>query len=182
MLAGAGEGDRRRCQGHAPCWPTSALVLGVNMVCGSFSLSCRPAGSGIEQMVPLFLYSSHPDPGPRRRADQSRRSRTRFERCAGALVVRCRARTRDVAADDGLDRQDAEPLDEHDAALELVAVLLHDGGHLCEVGGDDVVADDRLEQVEPEEAQLGEDLALARDALRGGDAVRTAPSPSRARL
>ena len=46
-----------------------------------------------------------------------------------------------------------------------------------DVGGDEVIGHDVAQQLEPEERELGEDLALAGDAggehvIEGGDAIR----------
>jgi hypothetical protein len=48
---------------------------------------------------------------------------------------------------------------------------------LCDVGGNEVIGHDVAEQLEPEERELSEDFAFARDAggehvIEGGDAVR----------
>ncbi len=50
------------------------------------------------------------------------------------------------------------------------------GREVGEICGDEVVGDEVLEEVEPEERELGEDAALVRDAgaedvIEGGDAV-----------
>ena len=53
--------------------------------------------------------------------------------------------------------------------LELMRILVH-------VGGDQVVGDDVLQEIEPEQGELGQHAALLRDAggqhiVEGGDAV-----------
>lgn len=88
-------------------------------------------------------------------------------RCEIDLRRRC---TGDVATDDGLDRQDSCLADEDGAAVELVAVLLHLGGHLVDLARDDMVGDvlglGRVrEVVEEEERELREELALVGNAL-----------------
>ena len=118
-------------------------------------------------MVPFFLYSSHPDPDAAPAPPGQRQS---GPRASASFASGKWERTRDVAAHDGLDGQDGQTLHEHDAALELIAVALDDGGHLVDVGRDDMVADHVLEQLEPEEAELRQDLALSWHALHNGRA------------
>jgi hypothetical protein len=67
--------------------------------------------------------------------------------------------------------------DEHGAAFQLLLEGLEWGGEVLDVGGDEVVGDEVLEEVEPEEGELGEDAALignagAEDMIEGGDAIR----------
>ena len=78
----------------------------------------------------------------------------------------------EVAARDALGGGHLELLDDHRAAVEVRAVPAEDFGVLRHVGGDEVVGD-VFEEVEPEEAELGEHAALVGDAV-GHDAVEGA--------
>jgi hypothetical protein len=73
--------------------------------------------------------------------------------------------TGDIATDDRLDREDAQGMDEHATALELLPVLLDRGGHLIHVRGDKVVGESVLQQVKPKDRYLRQETSLVRDAL-----------------
>lgn len=73
--------------------------------------------------------------------------------------------TSDVSTDNGLDGEDTEGLDDHGAAFELSTVRLDLGRELVKVGGDEVVGQDILQEREPKNADLGQQLSLVGDAL-----------------
>ena len=94
---------------------------------------------------------------------------------AGLLVV-FPSGSRDIAAHDTLYRKHFGSLDEHATAGQLIEKGLEFAGKLRCVCGDEVVRDDGLEEVEPEERELGENLpfvgySAAKDMVEGGDAV-----------
>lgn len=73
--------------------------------------------------------------------------------------------TSDVSTDNGLNGEDTKGLDEHGTALELSTVRLNLGRELVKVGGDEVVGQDILQEREPEDTNLGQQLSLVGDAL-----------------
>src|SRR5260370_39913673 len=82
----------------------------------------------------------------------------------------------EIAAHDALYGEHLRSLDEHAATVELIEIGLELAGEFCGVRGDEMVRDGGLEEVEPEEGELGEDLALVGDSaaenmVEGGDAV-----------
>ena len=79
--------------------------------------------------------------------------------------------TGDVTSDDRLHRQHLRPAHPDSSALELIGVLLHLLGHFADLGGDDMIRNvlrlgSRGKEVEEEQGQSGEELALVRDALQ----------------
>ncbi len=74
-------------------------------------------------------------------------------------------RTRDISTNDGLERDDLCLFHEHRAPLKRLPVHLDLGGHLADVGGDEVCGNDMPELLEPEERNLREHLALVWYAL-----------------
>ena len=94
---------------------------------------------------------------------------------AGLLVV-LPSGAREIAAHDALYGEHLRPLDEHGAAVELTEIGLEFAGKLPGVCGYEMVRDDGLEEVEPEERELGENLSFvgysaAQNMVEGGDAV-----------
>ena len=94
---------------------------------------------------------------------------------AGLLVV-LPSGAGEIAADDALHGEHLGAFDQHAATVQLAEIGLELAGKLCGIGGDEVVGDDVSEKVEPEERELGEDLAFvgnaaAQDVVEGGDAV-----------
>jgi hypothetical protein len=85
------------------------------------------------------------------------------------LLVFLPARTRQIGPRDALYREHFELLDQLGAALELVAVRVQRRGILINVGGQKVGLDDVLQEIEPEDGKLRENLAYARDAGREND-------------
>jgi hypothetical protein len=89
--------------------------------------------------------------------------------------VECVARGQ-VAARHALHREHGRTADQHGAALKLVAEGMQLGGEVVDLRRDNVVRYQIAEQVEPEQRNLGQNLALAGDAraehvVKGGDAV-----------
>ena len=94
---------------------------------------------------------------------------------AGLLVV-LPSGPGEIAAHDALYGKHLRSLDEHAATGELTEIRLQVAGKLGGVCGDEMVRDDGLEEVEPEEGELGKDLSLvgysaAQNMVEGGDAV-----------
>src|SRR5258708_1869912 len=94
---------------------------------------------------------------------------------AGLLVV-LPAGAGEIAAHDALYGEHLRSFDEHAATVELIEIGLEFARELGGVRGDEMVRDGGLEEVEPEEGELGEDLALvgyaaAENMVEGGDAV-----------
>jgi hypothetical protein len=82
----------------------------------------------------------------------------------------------EIAAHDALYGEHVRALDEHAATVELIEIGLQFAGKLGGVCGDEMVRDGGLEEVEPEEGELSEDLSLvgysaAQNMVEGGDAV-----------
>mmetsp|Transcript_22396 Transcript_22396/g.60074 ORF Transcript_22396/g.60074 Transcript_22396/m.60074 type:complete len:309 (+) Transcript_22396:453-1379(+) len=85
---------------------------------------------------------------------------------AARLLVVDPPRPRDVPADDRLHRQHRQLAHEHRTAVDDRLVLAAALGHLVDVRGDHVVGDALgLEQLHPEDGQLRQDLALARNTI-----------------
>lgn len=142
------------------CSPTSALVLGVKSGSGNLEDSFRPFSSWMPWTVDVFSYSANAEP--------------EYAPVSSRTANEAGVRTGEVSPDDGLALDDLAPLDEDRAAVELVAILPHDSGHLgvVERSCEDVGRDDGVwtgaEQVEKVERELGEEPSLAGDPLRFG--------------
>ena len=92
------------------------------------------------------------------------------------LLVLLEARAGEVAAHDALDGEHLGLLDEHEASAQVVGVGCELLGQVGHIGGDEGVADRVLQEVEPEERDAREDLALGgdfvgKDVVKCGDAV-----------
>src|SRR5260370_31071063 len=94
---------------------------------------------------------------------------------AGLLVV-LPSGAGEIAAHDALYGEHLRSFDEHAATVELIEIGLEFAGKLRGIRGDEMVRDGELEEVEPEEGELGEDLSLVgysatQNMVEGGDAV-----------
>ena len=106
-----------------------------------------------------------------RREDRLRKSRSvqvaRRQRDAAhspLCLVFLPSRSGQVSARHAFHREHGCALHQHRAALKLFAVRLQRGGKLRHVGRDQVVWHKVMEQLEPEQRNLCQDLAFARDA------------------
>ena len=81
------------------------------------------------------------------------------------LLVLLQAAAGKVAAHDALDGEHLGLLHQHEAAAQVVGVGLELLGQVGHVGADQVVADDVLELLEPEQRDLREHCALVRDLV-----------------
>ena len=81
------------------------------------------------------------------------------------LLVLLPPRPRDVATNNGLDLENPQPLDQHAPPLNASLVHPHLLWHLPNISCDQVVAQHILQLLKPEQAQLGQDLALAWHSL-----------------
>ena len=94
------------------------------------------------------------------------------------LLIIGPARSSDVPAYDGLDRQHAQLSHKHRPALEDASVLLAALRHLCDVVGDHVVLNAEAvfrKVAQPEGCELVEHLAFALDAIQHDDIKRADP-------
>lgn len=73
--------------------------------------------------------------------------------------------TSDVPSDDRLHRYYSRLSHEHGAALELLAVLPNLFWHLIDIDCDQMVWNDVLQLLEPEQRDACEEFALVRDSL-----------------
>src|SRR5260370_20542732 len=76
------------------------------------------------------------------------------------LLVALQTGAGEIAAHDALYGEHVRSRDEHAATGQLCEIRLELAGKLRGVCGDEMVRDGGLEEVEPEEGELGEDLAL----------------------
>ncbi len=74
------------------------------------------------------------------------------------------ARAGEIAACDALDGEHLGAHDHHGAAAQFVRMFLNGLRIAVHVGRDKMVGDDVLEEIEPEQRQLGQNPALVRDA------------------
>ena len=78
---------------------------------------------------------------------------------AGALVF-LPARTRQIATHHALHREHLSADHHHGAAAELSGMPLHRSRVTGDIGGDYVVGNNILQEIEPEQRDLGEDFPL----------------------
>ena len=91
-------------------------------------------------------------------------ARGQLDAADGAVgLVLLKAAAGQVTADDALDREHLGLLHQHEATVQIVGVRLELLGQIGHVGADQMVVDDILHLVEPEQRKLRENTALVGD-------------------
>ncbi len=135
-------------------------------------------------MVSNAMFSSWPERalvagvkmGSGRRSLSRRPGGQRDAADHAVLAVVLPAGAGEVAARDAFEVDHFGAPHQHGASLELIAKRVELGGVIADVGGDEVIGDDGLEQVEPENRERGEHAALVgngcgEDVVEGRKAV-----------
>src|SRR5512146_153108 len=113
--------------------------------------------------------------GQLRAIKQSVRQRNAAHRTGGAILFP--PRPGQIAARYTLNGKHNGAFDQHGSACKLICVRLQRGRELAHVSGDEMIGHNVLEQVKPEQRDLREDFAFARNAgcehmIESRDAVR----------
>jgi hypothetical protein len=74
------------------------------------------------------------------------------------------SRARQVAASHALNREHRRPLHQHRAAFQLIGIWLERFRELAHVRADQVIGDNILEQIKPEQRNLRKDFSFAWNA------------------